>query len=127
MAQYIVGSWEKALKEEMPEIEVINKACPMLANVAEEGKANSEEGRRAIKEYMQIFKEKKICDIILGCTHYPIYEKIIKEEMGYDVNLINAGFAVSKYLQQFLNKDMEGNNKKPYQEIFFSKDKEENC
>ena len=40
----------------------------MLATVAEEGRAKSEEGRKAIKEYMQVFKEKQVTDIVLGCT-----------------------------------------------------------
>ncbi len=62
----------------------------MLASLAEEGRAKHKEARDAIKEYMKLFKEKKIKNIILGCTHYPIYEVMIKEELGYDVNLINV-------------------------------------
>ena len=48
------GAWERKLKERMPEIIVINKACPMLATIAEEGRAKSIEGRNVIKEYMKI-------------------------------------------------------------------------
>ena len=90
------GAWEQKLKEKNPDINVINKACPMLATIAEEGKAKSEEGRRVIKEYMKPFKDKKIDKIILGCTHYPIYEEIIREELGYCVELINTGVTVSR-------------------------------
>ena len=97
-------AWENAIKKEMPNIEVISKACPMLATIAEEGRARSEEGKKAIKEYMRIFKEKKINNIILGCTHYPIYYPIIREELEYEVNLINTGVTVSKYLTKHLDK-----------------------
>ena len=96
------GAWEKKLKENIKDIEVINKACPMLATIAEEGRAEGEEGRTAIKEYMEPFKQNKIDKIILGCTHYPIYEKIIREELGYPVELINTGDTVSAYLKEFL-------------------------
>ena len=58
-------------------------------------------GRDTIKEYMKEFKEKRIKDIILGCTHYPIYDEIIKEELGYDVNLINTGKCVAEYFFLF--------------------------
>ena len=96
-------------------MEVINKACPMLATVAEEGRAKSEEGRKAIKEYMQVFKEKYITDIVLGCTHYPIYEQMIRDELGYDVNLINTGKSVANYLKKFLgeikDEDVSGGEK----------------
>lgn len=96
------GAWEKHLKTQIENIDVINKACPMLATIAEEGRATSEEGRRVIKEYMEPFKENKIDKIILGCTHYPIYEGLIREELGYPVELINTGVTVSKKLSEYL-------------------------
>lgn len=99
------GAWEKKLKQEIEEIEVINKACPMLATIAEEGRARSEEGKAVIKEYMEPFKKNKIDKIILGCTHYPIYEDLIREELGYSVELINTGVTVSDELKEYLIKN----------------------
>ena len=98
------GAWEKILKKEIPNINVINKACPMLATIAEEGRAMSLEGKQVIKEYMQPFKQNKIDKIILGCTHYPIYERLIIEELQYDVELINTGSTVANYLKKIINK-----------------------
>lgn len=94
----------------------------MLANVAEEGRAKSEEGRQAIKEYMKPFKARKIKNIILGCTHYPIYEGIIREELGYEVNLINTGKNVANYLKNLLGKE---ENKIQTEKIFLSKPSKE--
>ena len=96
------GAWEKSLESKIENIEVVNKACPMLATIAEEGRATSEEGRAVIKEYMEPVKKNKIDKIILGCTHYPIYQEIIREELGYPVELINTGITVSKELSQYL-------------------------
>lgn len=104
------GAWEKTLKREIENIEVINKACPMLATIAEEGTATSEEGRRVIKEYMESFKKNSIDKIILGCTHYPIYEDLIREELGYPVELINTGVTVSKELEKRLRENDLLNN-----------------
>ena len=101
------GAWERKLKEQIPNIQVINKACPMLATIAEEGKAKSKEGRKVIKEYMIPFKEKRVNKIILGCTHFPIYEQIIREELEYDVELINTGKFVSLELEQILKKKIQ--------------------
>ena len=120
------GAWEQKLKEKMPEINVTNKACPMLATIAEEGKAQSPEGRKVIKEYMAPFKEKHIDKIILGCTHYPIYEKIIREELGYEVELINTGVTVSKYLQKYLKQNnLENNETSKTEKIFLTKPEKE--
>lgn len=116
------GAWEQKLKQSIPEIKVTNKACPMLAEIAEEGKAQSEQGRKVIKEYMEPFKERNIDKIILGCTHYPIYEKIIREELGYEVELINTGVTVSKYLQKYLkDKGLENQEKSKNEKIFLTK------
>ena len=105
------GAWERKLKEQIPNIHVVNKACPMLATIAEEGKAKSKPGRKVIKEYMIPFKEKRVNKIILGCTHFPIYEQIIREELEYDVELINTGKFVSLELEQILKKNnLENDN-----------------
>jgi len=120
------GEWEKKLKQKLPLIQVTNKACPMLATIAEEGRAKSEEGRKVIKEYMKPFKEKKIDKIILGCTHYPIYQEMIKNELQYEVELINTGITVSDFLERYLREnDMFNKESKKIEEIYLTKPEEE--
>ena len=120
------GAWEKKLKENIPNINVISRACPMLATIAEEGRATGEEGRNAIREYMKPFKEKRIDKIILGCTHFPIYEQVIRKELGYDVELINAGRTVSNYLKKYLNeKNLMANKEIGKIETYLTKEEKE--
>ena len=120
------GAWERTLKEQIENIEVINKACPMLATIAEEGRATSEEGRAVIKEYMEPFKRNRIDKIILGCTHYPIYEGLIRAELGYPVELINTGIAVSKELEQYLKEHNLFNSEEKQEDlIYLTKPEEE--
>ena len=116
------GAWERALKNEITDIQVVNKACPMLATIAEEGRAMSKEGKQVIKEYMKPFKQNNIDKIILGCTHYPIYEKLIKEELGYEVELINTGNTVAEYLGKLLaREDMENTTQKDKEIVYLTK------
>ena len=120
------GAWEKKLKENIPNINVISRACPMLATIAEEGRATGEEGRNAIIEYMKPFKEKRIDKIILGCTHFPIYEQVIRKELGYDVELINTGRTVSNYLKKYLNeKNLMANKEIGKIETYLTKEEKE--
>mgnify|MGYP003304765066 CR=1 FL=1 len=120
------GEWERQLRKNISNINVINKACPMLATIAEEGRATGIEGRNAIKEYMKSFKEKKINKIILGCTHFPIYEQVIRDELKYDVELINTGKTVAKYLEEYLNeKELYTQSKKENIKIELTKKEEE--
>ena len=74
------GAWEKAIKEKSPNMKVVNLACPVLANLAENKQANTKEGRGAIHTYTEYFKKNNVDNIILGCTHYPIYEDMIRNE-----------------------------------------------
>ena len=98
----------------------------MLATIAEEGKAQSPEGRKVIKEYMEPFKERHIDKIILGCTHYPIYEQLIRDELGYEVELINTGVTVSQYLQNYLKeKGIENDGKIKSENIYLTKPEKE--
>lgn len=120
------GAWENLLKTKIKNIKVVSKACPMLATIAEEGRATSEEGRCAIKEYMEIFKKNKIDKIILGCTHYPIYENLIREELGYPVELINTGVTVAEELLNYLKNNKMLNEEVHNEDlIFLTKPEEE--
>ena len=120
------GAWEKELKRKIPNIMVVNNSCPMMATIAEEGKALSKEGRDAIKKYIKPFKQNNIDKIILGCTHYPIYEKIIKEEMQYDTQLINTGYTVANHVQKFLRDNNLQNISKKDKEIIYLTKSERN-
>lgn len=96
------NKWESGLKAEIPDVEVINKACPLLAPMAEQGWINNNVAKEAIKEYMKIFKDKNLDKIILGCTHYPLFKDLIKEELGTRVEIINTGEKIAKYLNKYL-------------------------
>ncbi len=108
------GAWEINLKRKIPDIKVISKACPLLANIVEEGKIASKESLDAIHNYVQIFKENNINHIILGCTHYSLYDKIIKKEFNYDVNLISTAKGVTTYLKEFLKELQIENSKRTF-------------
>lgn len=98
------GAWEKYLKLKIPNIEVINQACPILAEIVEENKAKTKEAQDAIHNYMKIFKENNVKNLILGCTHYSIIEELIKKEFDYNVNLINTGNTIASKIKQELTK-----------------------
>lgn len=120
------GAWEENLKEKINGIEVTNKACPLLANLVEEGEIESQKSLDAIHNYAKIFKERKVKDIILGCTHYPIYDEIIEKEFNNNVNLINTGTAVLEYLKKLLKENnLESKKRNTISKIIISKEEKE--
>ena len=112
------NSWETHLKDKISSINVENKACPLLAPMAEEGWIDNDIARLTIKEYLKDFK--KIDALILGCTHYPLFERLIKEELP-NTKIINTGTILSQSLEKELN-----NNNKDNKDIFYLTDIEVN-
>lgn len=104
------NKWEKELKEEMQNVQVINKACPLLAPMAEQGMITNKVAKEVIKEYLKDFKNTSIDKIILGCTHYPLFKELIQKELGDSVEIINTGEIMAKYLKDYLKQNNLSNN-----------------
>lgn len=97
------NEWEKNIKKEINKVKVYNKECPLLAPMAEEGWTKNNIARLTIKEYLKEFP--KLDALILGCTHYPLFEEIIKEEMP-NTDIINTGKIIANYLDNNLDKSV---------------------
>ena len=67
--------------------------------MAEQGWTNNNVAKEAIKEYMKPFVNKKIDKIILGCTHYPLFKELIKQEIGNEVEIANTGVKIANYME----------------------------
>lgn len=112
------NKWEKELKEQIYNIEVINKACPLLAPMAEQGWTTNKVAKEAIKEYLKPFKNTNINRLILGCTHYPLFKEVIQNELGENVEIINTGEKIAQYLKKYLlnnNLNNDTNQKAKYE------------
>lgn len=109
------NAWEKNILAKINNVQVINKACALLAPMAEEGWVDNEIAYYTIKEYMKDLKD--IDKLILGCTHYPLFKKLIKNELGESVDIVNTGEKLAKYLKKYVisnNLENEINNKPNY-------------
>ena len=82
------NAWEEKIREIDNKINVYNKACPLLAPMAEEGWTDNEIAKLTVKEYLKDFG--KLDALVLGCTHFPLYENIIKEYLP-NTEIINTG------------------------------------
>lgn len=100
--------WQNKIRSQIPDAIISYKACPLLAPMAEEGWTENEVARLTVKEYLKGFED--IDCLILGCTHYPLFKKIIREELGEKVEIINTGEKLSKDLQEILRKEEKENS-----------------
>lgn len=84
-------------------LKIYEKACPLFVPLAEEGWIDHEATKLVAEEYLNELKSKNIDTLILGCTHYPILEKIIQDVVGSSVTLIDSGSAASIEVETYLN------------------------
>lgn len=115
-------AWETELKKKNNNIEVISRACPLLASMAEEGWIDNKVAKYNIHEYISPFKEESIDKLILGCTHYPLYINLIRKELGNRIDIIDTGKMLRKYLRGILEKKklLSADNNIPKYDIYLT-------
>ena len=92
--------YEITIKKINPEIRVSSQACQLLVALAEEGWADTEIAEDAIRKYIgPIFDAEDAPDtLILGCTHFPLFEPALRKILGDKITLINSGKAAADEL-----------------------------
>jgi glutamate racemase len=81
------GSYRAAIAAIDPAVEVFEKATPLLVPLIEEGWTGHPVLMMVLKEYLGGFVEKGIDTIVLGCTHYPLIRREIRESLQGDENI----------------------------------------
>lgn len=96
------GIYGKLLKKTNPEIEVFGKACPLFVPLVEEGMVSHPITKEVIAMYLDELLDKGIDSLVLGCTHYPLIRKTIKEYVGDKVTLVNPAYEATMSLKALL-------------------------
>lgn len=99
-----VGSatYSTYIKQLNPDIEVIEKACPLFVQLVEEGLWEDPVTEEIAKRYLFDLIDSGIDTLILGCTHYPMIRKTLQRIMGDDVRLINPAYETARELKVML-------------------------
>jgi glutamate racemase len=99
------GAYTHALKAVDAGIEVYSRACPLFVPLVEEGWTDNEVVEMTAKAYLQGFKQSGIDTLILGCTHYPLLKKAIRNFLGRRVRLVDSAEETAKEVESMLKAD----------------------
>jgi len=94
------GIYKKKISQLNPEIEVFTKACPLFVPLVEENWIKRPETKKIARTYLRPLKLNKIDTLLLGCTHYPLLEKVISGVMGKRTKVIVSGEKLAKKLKE---------------------------
>ncbi|MCE4051549.1 MULTISPECIES: glutamate racemase [Bacillaceae] len=95
-------AYEKALKQINKKVRTESLACPKFVPLVESGEYDGPVAKRIVRQTLAPFKGSDIDTLILGCTHYPLLEKVIREEMGDKVKVISSGAETAREVSTIL-------------------------
>ena len=105
------GVYREKISEIDPKAEVFMKACPLFVPLVEENWINRPETKKIARAYLRDLKLKKVDTLFLGCTHYPLLEKIISGVMGKRTRVVSSGEKLAKELRKNLKNKKKGTDK----------------
>jgi glutamate racemase len=75
-------AYPRAIHNLDPSIPVVQRQCPSLVALIEEGRsADDDILRRLLAEYLETVKRLEPAVVVLGCTHYPLVADAVSEMM----------------------------------------------
>ncbi len=109
------------------DVKTVGVACPLLVNLVENNWIDDKITKDVCEKYLDEIIKSGADTIILGCTHFPILQNVIKEIVGKKVTLIDTGLEEAKYVKDVLTKNNMLNESQNGGEIkYFVSDKTQN-
>ena len=97
------GSYTAAIHAVAPEQPVLQKACPLLVALVEEGRGCSDRlVQLAVEEYLTPLRDDGARVLVLGCTHYPWLREAIAAFLGPDIEIVDSGRETSLVVERHL-------------------------
>lgn len=105
------GEYQRIIQQRLPLATVHAIACPLFVPLVEEDFIDHPATRLIVKKYLEPLKKEKVDTLLLGCTHYPFLKRVIQEEMGPDVTIVDSasacahevGFTLKKFQLEVSN------------------------
>ncbi|MFZ5723793.1 MAG: glutamate racemase [Pseudomonadota bacterium] len=97
------GNVARLVAQHAAHLQVHLQPCPGLVEQVERGDLDSAETRALLVRYIAPLLEKHVDTLVLGCTHYPFLEPLIREVAGPGVAVIDPSAAVARELVRRLD------------------------
>jgi glutamate racemase len=97
------GSYERMVRAHDAGVEVVAVACPRLAPAIQRGEPYDQELVEMVREYAAPLREASVDTVILGCTHYPMVERLLRRSLP-GVTLIKSGEELARDLGESLRR-----------------------
>lgn len=100
------GAYVRAVQRLSSRFEVLAEPAPLLVPLAEEGWVEGDVPRLAAERYVRPLVAGGASVLLLGCTHYPLLEPMIREAAerlsAGPIRIVDSGAATARALAQLL-------------------------
>lgn len=102
-------SYRMEIHKLFPDVTVTGEACPLWVPLVENNEYDSEGADYFVQKHIHQLLEKDpaIDTLILGCTHYPLLIKKIRQFTPAHIRLVPQGEYVARSLQDYLKRHPE--------------------
>ena len=102
-------------------VKVITQVGAGLVSGIENGKLNDPELALILEKHLKELTKEPIDYLVLGCTHYPLLKRMLKEMLPSSVSIVDSGIAVALQTEKVLNaKGLRNNMPKKGTHILYS-------
>ena len=95
------GSYERMVQANDAGVQVTSVACPRLAPAIQSGDPFDQAIVDMVREYAAPLVAARVDTVILGCTHYPMVERLIRRSLP-GVTLIKSGEEIAREVRETL-------------------------
>ncbi len=95
------------LKALRPDVRVVQKACPLLVPLVEEGWTEKPETKKILRTYLASLKAQNPDVLILGCTHYEAMHHLFQKKMGRRCEVLSSPMIIARTLSDYLARHPE--------------------
>ena len=95
--------YTELIRKADPDISVFGKACPLFVPLVEEGWTHDSLTKEVANRYLDELLRENIDTLIMGCTHYPLLRKLLREVVGEGITLVNPAYETARALKLMLD------------------------
>ncbi len=102
------GAYITAIKEFLVDAQVYQQACPLFVPLVEEAILSGKTAETVVEETLKDISKTGIDTVILGCTHYPVLQPLIKKYLPNTSIVDSTHYIIDDIAKLNLNHNEDG-------------------
>jgi glutamate racemase len=91
-------AYPRAIQRRRSDLEISSVACPLFVPLVEEGWQDDPITSAIARRYLEPLSKRDIDTMVLGCTHYPLLEPILRKVAGDGVRFVDSARSTAEYV-----------------------------